>query len=83
MFKSFNIPPKIEDLIKIIVSFKVLIFILVGATESFLVIKGSFLMDRCIDTMTERLNDLDEKVNSARATHFCEGGNVIDKSLFD
>ena len=83
MFKTFNLPNQIEDLIKILISFKVVIFIVVGAIESSLVIKESFLMDQCIETIKEKIKTENEALNSAKAVHFCEGGHVIDKKLID
>ena len=84
MFKTFSLPKHIEDAIKVLVSFKVLIFIIVGAIESSLIIKESFLMDQCIDTIKEKIekiNTENEGLNLAKAVHFCEGGHVIDQNL--
>ena len=83
MFKSFSLPKEIEDLIKLLISFKVLIFIIVGAIESSLVIKESFLMDQCIDTIKEKINTENEALSSAKAVHFCGGGHVIDPNLIN
>ena len=61
--------------------FKVLVFIIVGAIESSLVIKESFLMDQCIDTIKEKIKTENEALRSAKAVHFCGGGHVIDPKL--
>ena len=74
MLKTIKLPEGIQDTLKILIGIKVFLFVLLGAIESSLVINESYLIDECVQKISEKLDQKDHELSEAKAVHFCAGG---------
>ena len=81
MLKTIKVPQGLEDTLKILIAIKVFVFVLLGAIESSLVINESYLLDECVEKISEKLDENDHQLSQAKAVHFCAGGHLIDPNL--
>tara|TARA_B100001093_G_scaffold512962_1_gene583891 strand:+ start:980 stop:1234 length:255 start_codon:yes stop_codon:yes gene_type:complete len=75
MLKTLKIPAKVEDAIKIIVSFKVFFFLVITVVENLQSVKKYRDENICIEEMKEfyiKQNGL--KRSTAHSVHYCNGG---------
>ena len=75
MLDTIKIPSPIQDLIKVVVGLKVILFILLSLVESTGNIKDLQSKDDCYEQMTS-IYDLskDKEIARSKAVHFCNGG---------
>ncbi len=81
MLKTLKLPEKIEDTLKVLIAIKVLIFVLLSAIESSLVINELYIVDECIQEISKKFENNDDDLSKAKAVHFCAGGHLIDPEL--
>tara|TARA_B100000214_G_C23539636_1_gene433392 strand:+ start:147 stop:380 length:234 start_codon:yes stop_codon:yes gene_type:complete len=75
MFDSIKIPKVFQDLIKIVVGVKVVLFILLSVVESTSTIKELKDKDDCIEEMTLIYEGTKDKaISRSKAVHYCNGG---------
>ena len=75
MLDTIKIPGPIQDLIKVVVGLKVVLFILLSLVESTGNIKDLKAKDDCYEHMTS-IYDLskDKEIARSKAVHYCNGG---------
>ena len=75
MLDTIKIPKPIQDLIKILVGIKVILFIVLSLVESTGNIKYLKYKDNCIEEMTSIYNVSNDKtISNSKAVHYCNGG---------
>ena len=75
MLETIKISKSLQDLIKVIVGIKVVIFIFLSVVESTCIIKDLKDKDDCIEHMTSIYKGTkDKEISHAKAVHYCNGG---------
>ena len=75
MLDTIKIPKALQDLIKIVVGIKVILFVVLSVVESTGSIKDLKDKDECIEQMTSIYEDTkDKEISHAKAVHYCNGG---------
>ena len=75
MLDTIKIPKPVQDLIKVVVGIKVVLFIVLSLIESTGNIKDLKDKDDCVEQMTsiyEGTKDMD--ISRSKAVHYCNGG---------
>ena len=75
MLDTIKIPKVLQDLIKVVVGIKVVLFICLNIIESTSTIKELKGKDDCIEQMTEiYANTKDKEIAYSKAVRYCNGG---------
>jgi len=75
MFDTIKISKPLQDLIKIVVSIKVVLLVLFSLIESTSNIKDLKDKDDCIKQMTSIFEGTkDKEISRSKAVHYCSGG---------
>ena len=75
MLDTIKLPKALQDLIKVIVGIKVVLFIVLSVVESTSTIKELKGKDDCIEQMTSIYEGTkDKEISHAKAVHYCNGG---------
>ena len=75
MLDTIKIPKPVQDLIKVVVGIKVVLFICLNVIESTSTIKELKGKDDCIEQMTEiYANTKDKEIAHSKAVRYCNGG---------
>ena len=70
-----KIPKPVQDLIKVIVGIKVILFVFISIVESTSKIKDLKDKDDCIEQMTAIYEGTkDKEISRSKAVHYCNGG---------
>tara|TARA_B100000886_G_scaffold320461_1_gene261924 strand:- start:356 stop:577 length:222 start_codon:yes stop_codon:yes gene_type:complete len=70
-----KIPKPVQDLIKIVISIKVVLLIVISLVESTRNIKDLKDKDDCIEQMTSIYEGTkDKEISRSKAVHYCNGG---------
>ena len=72
---TMKIPKQVQDLIKIVISIKVVLLIVISLVESTRNIKDLKDKDDCIEQMTSIYEGTkDKEISRSKAVHYCNGG---------
>ena len=72
---TMKIPKQVQDLIKIVISIKVVLLIVISIVESTRNIKDLKDKDDCIEQMTSIYEGTkDKEISRSKAVHYCNGG---------
>ena len=75
MLDTIKIPKALQDLIKVVVGIKVILFVVLSVAESTSSIKDLKDKDECIEQMTSIYEDTkDKEISHSKAVHYCNGG---------
>ena len=75
MLDTMKIPKQVQDLIKIVISIKVVLLIVISLVESTRNIKDLKDKDDCIEQMTSIYEGTkDKEISRSKAVHYCNGG---------
>ena len=75
MLDTIKLPKSVQDLIKIIIGIKVILFVLLSLIESTGNIQDLKDKDDCIEQMTEIYElSKDKEISRSKAVHYCNGG---------
>ena len=75
MLDTMKIPKQVQDLIKIVISIKVVLLIVISLVESTRNIKDLKDKDDCIEQMTSIFEGTkDKEISRSKAVHYCSGG---------
>ena len=75
MLDTMKIPKPVQDLIKIVISIKVILLIVISLVESTRNIKDLKDKDDCIEQMTSIYEGTkDKEISRSKAVHYCNGG---------
>ncbi len=75
MLDTMKIPKPVQDLIKIVISIKVVLLIVISLVESTRNIKDLKDKDDCIEQMTSIYEGTkDKEISRSKAVHYCNGG---------
>jgi len=75
MLDTIKIPKPVQDLIKVVVGIKVVLFIVLSLIESTGNIKYLKDKDDCVEQMTSIYEGTkDKEISHSKAVHYCNGG---------
>ena len=75
MLDTIKIPKPVQDLIKVVVGIKVVVFIVLNLIESTGIIKDLKYKDHCLEQMTSIYEGTKDKdISRSKAVHYCNGG---------
>ena len=75
MLDTMKIPKQVQDLIKIVISIKVVLLIVISLVESTRNIKDLKDKDDCVEQMTSIYEGTkDKEISRSKAVHYCNGG---------
>ena len=74
MLETIKLSSLFKDLIKIVVSIKLLTFIAISGIEGIESIKELMDTNHCVETMSEGFESEKNQHPKAKAVHFCSGG---------
>ena len=77
MLETVKFPPLCKDLLKVLVSIKLLTFIAISGIEGIESIKELMDTNHCVEKMSEDFKSGKFPHPKAKAVHFCSGGITV------
>ncbi len=81
MLSSVKIPDPIQDIIKVLIGIKLIVFVVFSAVESIVIIRDGIDYGECVDEFEIVFKSLNSSIPKAKAVHTCAGGNIFVRQL--